>query len=298
MAQQLDYWLLTDRELQQYLNWTREAARAYTQAEPVLRQVAQDWTRISAAAQEHVAQLARFRAQREKENERTKKLLTDLAGAGCLLGDCTGQLIGQGKEEKEERHARLMGTSFEIRCAVCGAKVYPPPAMWLRQHGAEYFRAGRQLLNGTKPQSVSMAATFVLHQAAELYLKSLGTLSVYRDDDDDDETPTGPGLENRGHNLDGLLRKVYSFIRRRLEEHCGESTEPKKTVAVLIGKIPHQTSEVCRYGHLFNGQYPEVGIAAAGMVIRTEDGTETNVTQVLMDLCTLLDEFARREGPW
>ena len=78
MTQHLDYWLLTARELQQYLSWTEEAARAYKQMEPVIRQAAQDWARISATAQEHVAQIARFRAKREKQNERTKKLLTEL----------------------------------------------------------------------------------------------------------------------------------------------------------------------------------------------------------------------------
>ena len=68
--------------------------------------------------------------------------------------------------------------------------------------------------------------------------------------------------------------------------------------SALIGQIPQQTAEVCRYGYLFKGQYPEVCIATNGMVIRTEDQTETNVTQVLMDLCTLLDRFVGAESPW
>ena len=295
MTQHLDYWLLTARELQQYLSWTEEAARAYKQMEPVIRQAAQDWARISATAQEHVAQIARFRAKREKQNERTKKLLTELLGTGCPLDDCTGELIGQDREE-DERYAEMIGARFEIRCTVCDAEVYPPPAMCLQQHGAEYFRAGRELLRSTKPQSVGMPTIFVLHQAAELYLKSLGTLNVYRGDTDD-ETPAGPGLENRKHDLDRLLSKVYPSIRRRLEEHYAEATAPRQTVEALIGQIPQKTAEVCRYGYLFKGQYPDVCIATNGMVIRTEDQTETNVTQVLMDLCTLLDRFIGAESP-
>ena len=289
MTQHLDYWLLTARELQQYLSWTEEAARAYKQMEPVIRQAAQDWARIS-------AQIARFRAKREKQNERTKKLLTELPGTGCPLDDCTGELIGQDREE-DERYAEMIGARFEIRCTVCDAEVYPPPAMCLQQHGAEYFRAGRELLRSTKPQSVGMPTIFVLHQAAELYLKSLGTLNVYRGDTDD-ETPAGPGLENRKHDLDRLLSKVYPSIRRRLEEHYAEATVPQQAVTPLIGKIPQQTAEVCRYGHLFKGQYPEGCITTNGMVIRTENGTETNVTQVLMELCALLDGFVGAESSW
>ena len=72
VTQHLDYWLLTARELQQYLSWTEEAARAYKQMEPVIRQAAKDWARISATAQKHVAKIARFRAKREKQNERTQ----------------------------------------------------------------------------------------------------------------------------------------------------------------------------------------------------------------------------------
>ena len=268
-------------ELQQYLSWTEEAA--------------QDWARISATAQKHVAKIARFRAKREKQNERTKKFLTELPDTGCPLDDCTGQLIGQDRKE-DERYAEMIGARFEIRCTVCDAEVYPPPAICLQQHGAEYFRAGRELLRSTKPQSVSMPTIFVLHQAAELYLKSMGTLNVYRWDTDD-ETPAGPGLENRKHDLDRLLSKVYPSIRRRLEEHYAEATAPRQTVEALIGQIPQQTAEVCRYGYLFKGQYPEVCIATNGMVIRTEDQTETHVTQVLMDLCTLLDRFVGAESP-
>ena len=296
VTQHLDYWLLTARELQQYLSWTEEAARAYKQMEPVIRQAAKDWARISATAQKHVAKIARFRAKREKQNERTKKLLTELLGTGCPLDDCTGELIGQDREE-DERYAEMIGARFEILCTVCDAEMYPPPAMRLQQHGAEYFRAGRELLRSTKPQSVGMPTIFVLHQAAELYLKSLGTLNVYRGDTDD-ETPAGPGLENRKHDLDRLLSKVYPSIRRRLEEHYAEATAPRQTVEALIGKIPQQTAEVCRYGHLFKGQYPEGCITTNGMVIRTENGTETNVTQVLMELCALLDGFVGAESPW
>ena len=295
MTQHLDYWLLTARELQQYLSWTEEAARAYKQMEPVIRQAAQDWARISATAQEDVAKIARFRAKRGKQNERTKKFLTELPDTGCQLDDCPGELIGQDREE-DERYAEMIGARFEIRCTVCDAEVYPPPAMCLQQHGAEYFRAGRELLRSTKPQSVSMPTIFVLHQAAELYLKSLGTLNVYRGDTDD-ETPAGPGLENRKHDLDRLLSKVYPSIRRRLEEHYAEATAPRQTVEALIGQIPQQTAEVCRYGYLFKGQYPEGCITTNGMVIRTKDQTETNVTQVLMDLCTLLDRFVGAESP-
>ena len=141
--------------------------------EPVILQAAKDWARISATAQKHVAKIARFRAKREKQNERIKKLLTELLGTGCPLDDCTGELIGQDREE-DERYAEMIGACFEIRCTVCDAEMYPPPAMRLQQHGAEYFRAGRELLRSTKTQSVGMPTIFVLHQAAELYLKSLG----------------------------------------------------------------------------------------------------------------------------
>ena len=86
--------------------------------------------------------------------------------------------------------------------------------MWLRRQGAEYFRAGRELLRSTNPQSVGMATAFALHQAVELYLKSLGTIDVYREDSDD-ETPVGPGFEHKRHDLDQLLQKVYPSIRNR-----------------------------------------------------------------------------------
>ena len=53
-----------------------------------------------------------------------------------------------------------------------------------------------------------------------------------------------------------------------------------------------------RFRHLFKGQYPEVCITTNGIVIRTENRTETNVTQVLMKLCALLDGFVGAESPW
>ena len=153
MTQHLDYSLLTERELQQYLIWTQQAATACQQMASAIQRAAQDYAAISDAMQEHVAQIAHFRAERKRRNERTTKLLTELPDTGCPLDDCSGELIGQDREE-DERYAEMMGRSFEIRCTACGAAVYPPPAMSLWQHGAEYLRAGQELLRSTKPHSV------------------------------------------------------------------------------------------------------------------------------------------------
>ena len=108
VAQQFDYWLLADRNLDQYISLTQAAAKAYEQARPAMQQIARDWAQISAVAQKQVEQIARFRAQREKRNNRTITILTDLAGAQCPLGDCSGALTRRDADE-DERFAEIVG---------------------------------------------------------------------------------------------------------------------------------------------------------------------------------------------
>ena len=183
----------------------------------------------------------------------------------------------------------MIGPQYDVKCEACNRIIYLPPVLWFSRNADNYLCAARVLSGSGKRNDVAGVTVFLLHQAAELYLKGLGTCSLYEaEEDDDSEYIEGESLRYTPHSLPGLFQKVYPSLRNELEEY--EEGQPKAgSVESLVNAVPSQTAEVFRYGFLLRGEY-------AGR-ITFKDGDvwviDKNISKTLLDLCTRLEDFAR-----
>ena len=243
-------------------------------------------------------QLHMAKSRRERWNERVDVFLRH--SSECPATACTG-VLARTKTEEDERISEMVGPRYDLECGECRVVVYLPPMLFMKAHGDDYFRAAKALRSSTKNASVSPVSVFLAHQAAESYLKSLGTCSLYPKtiegdiaDDDEEEFPAGPAFDRRNHDLQGLLDCLYPFVKHRLTDFNSDDAGAELAVGRLIAAVPRKTSEYFRYGFLVNEAYGDVVIRADGDV----DVDGRNMTQVLFRLCALLKAFVQKEAWW
>ena len=254
--------------------------RAVQQQESILRQL-------------HMA-----KSRRERWNERVDVFLRH--NTECPATACKGALV-RTKTKEDERVSEMVGPRYDLECRECRTVVYLPPMLFIKTHGDDYFQAAKTLHSSTKSHSASCVSVFLAHQAAESYLKSLGTCSLYPKtvegvdaDDDEEEFPAGPAFDRRNHDLQGLLDSLYPFVKQRLTNFNGDDAGADLAVGELIATVPRKTSEYFRYGFLLNEAYGNVVIRADGDV----DVDGRNMTRLLFRLCTLLNAFVQEEAWW
>ena len=99
----------------------------------------------------------------------------------------------------------MIGPQYDVKCEACNRIIYLPPVLWFTWQADDYLCAARVLSESGKRNNVAGVTVFLLHQAAELYLKGLGTCSLYDglEEDDDSEDIDGGSLRYTRHNLPG-----------------------------------------------------------------------------------------------
>ena len=225
-------------------------------------------------------QLYMARSRRERWNERVDVFLQH--SSECPATACKGALV-RTQTEEDERISEMVGPRYDLECGECRMVVYLPPMLFIKAHGDDYFRAAKTLRSSTKSTSASRVSVFLAHQAAESYLKSLGTCSLYpktvegdNADDDEEEYPAGPAFDRRNHDLQGLLDSLYPFVKQRLTDFNGD--DAGAAVGELIAAVPKKTSEYFRYGFLLNEAYGDVVIRVDGDV--DVDGRNTLLSHI------------------
>ena len=259
-----------------------------------------NWALMEHAVQQQenaLRQLHMAKSRREHWNERVDVFLRH--SNECPDASCKGELV-KTQTEEDERISKTVGPRYDLECGKCRMVVYLPPMLFIKAQGDDYYRSANVLRSSPMKTSAS-ACVFLAHQAAESYLKSLGTCSLYPKategedtDDDDEEFPAGPAFKRRNHDLHGLLDSLYPSVKDRISDYGRDDTGTELAVSELIEAIPKKTSEYFRYGFLLNEAYGNV-------VIRTNGDVEVdgrNVTHMEFRLCTLLKAFVQEEAWW
>ena len=243
-------------------------------------------------------QLHMAKSRRERWNERVGVFLRH--SNECPAAGCRGALV-RTQTDEDERISEMVGPRYDLECGECRMVVYLPPMLFIKGHGDDYFQAAKVIRSSTKSTSASCVSVFLAHQAAESYLKSLGTCSLYpktvegdHTDDDEEEFPAGPAFDRRNHDLQGLLDSLYPFVKERVTDYESDDAGTERAVGKLIAAVPKKTSEYFRYGFLLDEAYGNVVIRTDGDV----DVDGRNITQVLFRLCTLLRAFVQEEAWW
>ena len=226
-------------------------------------------------------------ARTQRKNDRIEHFLQ--LSPICPGENCGGHLKKTEINESDKVKS-VIGPQYDVKCEACNRIIYLPPVLWFTRNADDYLCAARVLGGSGKRNDVAGVTVFLLHQAAELYLKGLGTCTLYDDleENDDSEDIGGESLRYTPHNLPGLFQRVYPSLRAELEEY--EQGQPKgDSVESLVNAVPSQTAEMFRYGFLLRGEY-------AGEVT-FKDGDvwviEKNISKTLLDLCTRLGDFSR-----
>ena len=247
--------------------------------------------RETAAAARHLAKMAMdiatIKRKQKERNERIVQVLR-LGSPADLKCKCGGRL-GKKNIQDDKQSLEIFGERYDLVCTKCSRVMYFP-SFDLAWMGNVYYDAARALdrvrqsEHGGKMGGVSirdMPIIFSLHQAAELYLKSLGSYDAAGEDDEDSELESGPAYDHRNHNLALLLEKTFQYLQGRLHRYRG--TEGTSSVSELIYQICPKTSELARYGYLFKkDEYPD-------------DEKWDEIEPSLLRLCKLLRGFARNE---
>ena len=128
---------------------------------------------------------------------------------------------------------------------------------------------------------------YLLHHAAELYLKSLGSYCVVSKlKQRDTETIEGEVLEHTGHELGDLYDKLPGFVRARLE-----ATEEDRKLMRQVKSLPRRLSVTLRYGAVFKPPPPPDIMSSDGAVILSLRGQD--LTRILERLCDALSGIRR-----
>ena len=223
------------------------------------------------------------RARTRRKNQRIDQFLK--LTSTCPGETCNGRLQ-KTETNEDERVKTAIGPQYDVKCDTCKRIIYLPPVLYFTRNAHEYFRAARALRKSDATSDVASVTIFLLHQGAELYLKGLGTCSLY-DDGDDGEYIEGASLGYTPHNLPGLLQRMYPSLREELKEYEKEQSDGE-SVESLVNAIPSQTAEKFRTGLLLRGQYGQITITGADVLVRGK-----NISKALLDLCTRLEDFTR-----
>ena len=245
-------------------------------------------------AEDFARQTADFRIRRTRRNRRLEEFQNQSGQnpARCPDHHCEGTLALTPMDEPE-RVSEVAGIGYDLKCTACKLIIYLPPMMSLKRQADQYYKAALILRAAEEQrQQLTDPTIFLAHHAAEMYLKSLGTCTLYPENEltqdgqqDDREWLAGPALERRNHDLTKLLSSVYQFIRGPLKEYGKSEENPGESVSELVKAIPPKTSEYYRYGVLKRGD-AEV------------DFEDDRIAKALWRLCKLLKRFATDEANW
>lgn len=139
--------------------------------------------------------LERFSSENARWNVGIDKIAPD---AHCPA--CEGPLVA----DVLDLHPEILGMEMVSRktlvCRKCDVGLYLPPFYHLRLKAEGFLSAAKQLQLSGPPDIVA----HLLHHAAELYIKALGSyeaVELGQDKDDDVERVEGKVLERRNHEL-------------------------------------------------------------------------------------------------
>ena len=277
-------------QMQEHLTRTAEdmhiTLKHLRQSIPDMQRIREEYSYVGRQIREWEDTIRQGIARTKQKNQRIDQFLKSTPT--CPGDNCAGRL--QKTERSEgERIKAVIGPQYDVKCGACNRIIYLPPVLYLTGNAHEYLRAARILRNNEAGSDVASVAIFLMHQAAELYLKGLGTCTLYddREEDDDSEYIEGESLDYRPHNLPGLFQRIYPSLRDELEEY--EKEQPQEdSVESLINAIPSQTAEMFRYGFLLRGQYGQITISGGDVLVEGK-----NISEMLLDLCARLQNFTR-----
>lgn len=167
-------------------------------------------------------------------------------------------------------------------CEECDTILYAPPHYHFRSRAVDFHEAAKQL----RPKGDAVVTAYLLHHAAELYLKSLGAYEVHgRAEPENTETIEGEVLEHTGHELGDLYDRLPGFVRSRLE-----ATEERRKLMCCVKSLPRRLSVTLRYGAVLKPPPPPALLISDGAVILPSD---QNLTHILERLCDALSEIRR-----
>ena len=170
----------------------------------------------------------------------------------------------------------------DLVCEECDTILYAPPHHHFRSRAVDFHEAAKHF----RPKGDAVVTAYLLHHAAELYLKSLGAYEVHgRAASEDTETLEGEVLEHKGHELGDLYDRLPGFVRSRLE-----ATEESRKLIRQVKSLPRRLSVTLRYGAVLKPPPPPKLLISEGAVILP---SEQNLTRILERLCDALSGVRR-----
>ena len=254
-----------------------------------MRWIREQYLHVSKQIQQWEDAIRHGRERTKRKNERIGRFLESTPT--CPGESCGGRLQKTENTENDKVKA-VIGPQYDVECEACKRIIYLPPVLYFTWNADDYLSAARVLRKDKTNGNVAGVSTFLMHQAAELYLKSLGTCTLYadQDEDEDSEDIQGESLGYTRHNLPGLFQKLYPSIRNELKEY--EKEEPKReSVESLVNAIPSQTAEMFRYGFLLRGEYGQITINGPDVWVKGK-----NISKMLLDLCARLEDFTSEQA--
>lgn len=231
---------------------------------------------------------AGLRTHREfaiKQNARLDVLAPEITCPMCKNGVTTGVVNPLPRIEALE----TLPEDFHpvdrknLVCEECDRILYPPPHYHFRSRAADFHEAAKRL----RPSGDAVVTAYLLHHAAELYMKSLGSYCVVSKlRQPDTETIEGEVLEHTGHELGDLYDKLPAFVRSRLE-----ATAEGRKLMRQVESLPRRISVTLRYGAVFKPPPPPDIMISNGAVILSLRGQ--NLTRILERLCGALSGIRR-----
>lgn len=190
---------------------------------------------------------------------------------------CGGSLVAEVLDPLPQIPGVEVVNRKTLVCRKCDLELYQPPFYLLRFKAERYLAAATQLQPSGPPDVIA----YLLHHAAELYIKALGSYEAV-ELGQDEEHVEGKVLERRNHELGVVYEAVPTYMKKGLEK----DGRLRKLIQEMK-KLPTGLSIALRYG-VSKTQPPT--LTQNGGQLLLDDGRD--LIKILGDLCEALKRFA------
>lgn len=235
-------------------------------------------------AQERLTEMfASLRSQRDsaiRQNSRLDSLVPEIRCPKCKNGVVTDVINPRPRIEDLPEKLQAVDRK-NVVCEECDVILYLPPHYLLQRRAADFYESAKHLRSTGDP----IVTAYLLHHAAELYLKSLGSYEVHeRRQPKDTETVEGRVFDHTKHELVAIYDLLPQFVKRKLD-----ATEEGKKLIGQMKSLPGRLSVTLRYGIVNKPPIPDLTIYEGTIILRRGQ----KLTHILEGLCGIFSSIRR-----
>ena len=236
------------REIEIQLEASRSIQREIEASRSIQRQFEAQWEAIQSIQATIQPAIDRFyrdllNIERHSSENRRWNTSLDKIVSDVQCPACQGQTVTEVLNPLPDVQGLDVVDRKTLVCRKCNLGLYLPPFYHLRLKAKEFLDAARQL----QPDGPLYVIAYLLHHAAELYIKALGSYEIEelgRDNDDNElERVEGNVLERTKHELAEIYKDVPTYMKKGLEKDVH-----RRELIQEMRKLPSGLSIAFRYG--------------------------------------------------